>query len=67
VNQLEYASAIQRLKADPVAFRNALLIDTDDGPKRYAECMDDFQHTDMQVLDPACRRVIGQKVDPPFM
>src|SRR5688572_24642989 len=58
---------MQRLKSDPFAFRSALLIDTDDGPQRYADLMDDFQRTDMSVLDPACRRVIGQKVDPPYM
>ncbi len=43
------------------------LIDTDDGPKRLADRMDDWQREDFEVLDPACRRIAGQDVEPPYL
>jgi hypothetical protein len=67
VNKQQADKAVRRVKADPAVFRSALLIDTDDGPKRLAECMDPWQREDFQALDPACRRIAGQKIDPPHL
>ncbi|MDY0167438.1 MAG: terminase large subunit [Thermoguttaceae bacterium] len=44
----------------PVAFRKALRIDTDAGPRRLATCLDDWQAADFAALDPAWLRVAGR-------
>jgi hypothetical protein len=46
------------LQSDPVAFRSALLIDTDGGPRPLAECMDDWQDRDFRALDSGWRRAV---------
>lgn len=51
------------LQSDPAAFRAALLIDTDSGPKPFAEVMDDFQKKDFEALDPGWKRAAGQEVE----
>jgi phage terminase large subunit-like protein len=55
------------LQSDPAAFREALMIDTDAGPKPFAECVKDneWQSADFAAMDPAWRRAVGQKVDAP--
>lgn len=47
------------LRADPVAFRRALLIDTDAGPRPCEAALDDWQRADFTALDPGWRRVAG--------
>ena len=54
---------LEKLMADPAAFRDVLLIDTDDGPKPYGKILDPFQRDDFAAIDPALRRVIGQDVE----
>jgi phage terminase large subunit-like protein len=53
------------LQHDPAAFRNALLIDTDQGPRQLSECLEDnpWQRQDFQGLDPGWRRAAGQVVE----
>lgn len=51
------------LQSDPSAFRSALLIDTDDGPRPFADCMAPFQITDFAALDAGWKRaVVGKSV-----
>lgn len=54
------------LQNDPAAFRDALLIDTDSGPRPFGECVDPWQQKDFQALDPGWRRAVGQEVDEAF-
>ena len=52
------------LQQNPIAFRQALLIDTDNGPRPLGECMDDWQRTDFAALDSGWQRaVIGAKAE----
>lgn len=53
----------ERLMSDPAAFRDEVLIDTDDGPKPYGKVLDPFQREDFVPLDLALRRVVGQDVE----
>lgn len=46
------------LQADPKAFRAALLIDTDAGPKPLSDVVDDWQKTDFEALDDAWKRAV---------
>lgn len=55
-----------QLQSDPAAFRQALLIDTDAGPRPLAEVMDDWQAADFAALDPGWRRAAGQDVQDEF-
>jgi phage terminase large subunit-like protein len=50
------------LQSDPAAFRAALLIDTDSGPRPFADVMDDFQRHDFEALDNGWKRAAGQEV-----
>lgn len=43
--------------ASPEAFRNALVVDTDAGPRRLGEILDDFQRADFAALDDAWKRI----------
>ena len=53
-----------QLQADPQAFRDVLLIDTDSGPKPFRECADDWQRSDFLALDDGWRRaVLGSGVE----
>jgi Phage Terminase len=54
------------LQSDPAAFRASLLVDTDDGPRSFAECMDDFQRKDFEALDNGWKRAAGQDVEGDF-
>lgn len=56
------AELLATLRHDPAAFRNVLVIDTDQGPQRLGDVIDDWQQTELEALDPACRRVAGQSV-----
>ena len=52
------------LQKDPAAFRQSLLIDTDEGPQPLGECIDDWQEADFQALDSGWQRaVVGSKVE----
>ncbi|MCI0639580.1 MAG: hypothetical protein L0Y72_18900, partial [Gemmataceae bacterium] len=54
-----------QLQASPGAFREALLIDTDGGPRPLAEVMDDWQAEDFAALDAGWQRAAGQEVTHP--
>lgn len=57
---------ILELQKSPSAFRSALLIDTDSGPRPLAEVIDDWQAKDFESLDGGWQRAIGQKVQGGF-
>lgn len=44
------------LQSDPTAFRSALLIDTDGGPRPLGECIDPWQAEDFTALDSGWQR-----------
>ena len=52
---------LKQLLTDPVAFRAALLVDTDDGPQPLAAVLDSWQDQDFRALDDSWRRVVGQQ------
>ena len=52
---------ILELQSDPNAFRNSLLIDTDTGPRPFADCKDDWQEKDFRALDSGWKKAIGQE------
>lgn len=54
---------LKHLQADPRAYRDSLLIDTDDGPARLNSVLDDWQKRDFEAIDPALRRVVGHDVE----
>ena len=54
---------LEQLMADPAAFRDVLLIDTDDGPRKFGPNLDDWQREDFSFIDGALRRAIGQDVE----
>ena len=53
---------IAKLAADPGAFRDALLIETDSGIKPLGAVCDPWQVADFTALDPGWLRVCGRKV-----
>jgi len=53
---------LRKLQTDPAEFREAILVDTDDGPKRFGSVVDDWQEADFLAIDPALRRVVGQDI-----
>lgn len=55
------------LQADPVAFRAALLIETDAGPRRLDSVLDDWQRDDFTALDPGWRAVAGHTIASPSL
>ena len=56
-------NVFREILVSPVAFREHLLIDTDDGPRPLAETADDWQLADFRSLDPGWRRVAGLPTD----
>lgn len=46
------------LQNDPAAFRAALLIDTDGGPRPFGEVANDWQERDFRALDSGWRRAV---------
>jgi len=48
------------LQRSPSAFRSALLIDTDSGPRPFSDIMDPWQATDFQALDMGWQNAAGQ-------
>jgi len=48
------------LQRSPSAFRSALLIDTDSGPRPFADIMDPWQAADFQALDTGWQNAAGQ-------
>ena len=60
-------ATLAKLQASPAAFRNALVIDADGGPKRLGECIEPFQRADFGALDPSWQRVAGQRKDCPYL
>ena len=57
------ATVLKNLATDPAAFRAALRIDADAGPRLFGESLDDWQRRDFEILDPACRAIVGQDVE----
>lgn len=55
--------SLREMQADPAAFRRALVIDADGGPRRLGDCIEPWQAADFAAVDPAWRRVVGQSVD----
>lgn len=53
---------LQTLASDPKLFRDSLLIDTDGGPRKLGDVVDDWQADRFLARDNALRRVIGQNV-----
>ena len=51
---------LRELQADPVKFRNALLIDCDGVPKRLGDMLDPWQDLDFHVLDGGWEEIVGQ-------
>jgi phage terminase large subunit-like protein len=58
---------LRAIQSDPDLFRSALLVDTDAGPQRLADVLDDWQAADFAALDSAWRRVAGQDIHPPYL
>jgi len=54
---------LKQLQSDPAAFRQVLLIDTDNGPLPFTQVMDDWQRSDFEALDNGWKRAARQKVD----
>ncbi len=54
---------LKQFATDPTAFRASLVIDTDDGPMRLSEVMDDWQREDFRALDPGFMRAVGHRVE----
>jgi hypothetical protein len=54
---------LQAMATDPAEFRRGLLIDTDQGPRPMADCLDPFQVADFAAIDPALKRAAGLPVD----
>lgn len=57
------SATLQRLASDPAEFRAQLVIDADGGPRRLADCLDDWQRDDFAALDGGWRRVVGLAAD----
>lgn len=54
---------ILEIQQSPAAYRDALLIDTDGGPRPLRECLDPWQRDDFAALDDGWRRaVVGSTV-----
>lgn len=47
-----------QLQSDPVAFRQALLIDTDFGATRFADVIEEWQDSDFRALDDGWKRAV---------
>lgn len=60
------AKSLKAMQADPAEFRRRLLIDTDRGPQRAANVLDDWQRQDFEALDDGWRRVCGHDVAPRY-
>lgn len=60
VGHLAPSQAIHQMAVDPRVFRGHLLIDTDRGPRRLEESLDDWQRKDFEALDPSWQRVAGR-------
>ncbi len=61
----QVAESLARLRTGLMPFVDVLVIDTDDGPRRFGEVADDWQRRELEAFDLPCRRVVGQKVDAP--
>lgn len=57
------SATLQRLASDPAEFRRQLVIDADGGPRRLADCLDDWQAADFAAIDAGWRRVVGLPAD----
>ena len=57
---------LKQLQADPANFRSVLRIDADGEPRRLGNCLDPWQQTDFEALDPGWCMVAGQDVDGPL-
>lgn len=53
--------SLKALAAHPKSFRAALLIDTDQGPKPFPECVNHWQQQDFVALDNGWQLAAGQK------
>lgn len=50
-----------KLAASPAAFRDIILIDTQDGPQRLGDVMDPWQREDHEILDAGWQDVIAKR------
>lgn len=66
MNRRDYDKAMRLVRSSPEAYRKAYLVDTDDGPKRYADVLDPWQREDLAVIDPGHSCVMGQGPEPPY-
>lgn len=57
------AELLAKLRTSLMPFVDVLVIDTDDGPRRFGEVADEWQRRELEAFDPPCRRVIGQQVE----
>ena len=53
------AKTVQAMAADPAAFRQRVMIDADSGPVPLSTCVDDWQRTDFEAMDPGWRLAVG--------
>ncbi len=51
--QKQHQAALRKMQKTPEAFRAALVIDSDAGPVRLGEVLDDWQREDFKAIDPA--------------
>ncbi len=58
---------LRKLQASPAAFRDSLLIDSDNGAQRLSAVCDDWQRTDFERLDSGWRAVAGHKIERPAL
>lgn len=49
---------LKQLQADPAVFRRSLFVDTDMGPERLGEVLDDWQREDFAALDASWYRLL---------
>ena len=54
---------LRKLQASPAAFRQAIVIDTDTGPKRLANVIEPWQAVDFSAMDGGWQVCVGQKPD----
>ncbi|MBA3483198.1 MAG: hypothetical protein H0T51_15425 [Pirellulales bacterium] len=58
---------LRAIQCDPAAFRDALLIDADAGPRRFGPNLDPWQRDDFAAIDSGLRRAAGQAVENPTL
>jgi hypothetical protein len=54
---------LRQFSRDPQAFRSRIIIDTDRGPRRLADVIEDWQQRDFALIDHGLRRAAGIPCD----